>query len=240
MPASASGTDRMGCARMSIEGVAGPRRVVLASASPRRRQLIGALDIPVEVVPSGVTEDLPRQGEPAEQYVARLALAKALQVAEKTPDAIVLGADTTVALDGTLLGKPGTPAEAMAMLRDLRGRDHRVVTGVVALDAVNMRWLSSATSTVVRMRRYSEEEIQAYVASGEPFDKAGAYAVQDPAFRPAQEVRGCYLNVVGLPLCEVVALLGRLGIRPGLKTDWQVPQECRDCQLGQVKGTSPI
>lgn len=210
---------------------AGPRRLVLASASPRRRELIGALDIPVEVLPSNGVEDLPREGESAEDFAVRVALAKALQVAEKASDAIVLGADTTVELDGRLLGKPATSEEAVAMLRALRGRDHQVVTGVVALDAACMRWLSSATCSVVRMRQYTDEEIAAYVASGGPLDKAGAYAVQDPTFRPAQEVRGCYLNVVGLPLCQVVALLGRLGVQTRLKANWQVPRECRDCQL---------
>ncbi len=212
---------------------AGPGRVVLASASPRRRELIGALDIPVEIMPSSGAEDLPREGEPAEDFAVRVALAKALQVAEKAPGAIVLGADTTVELDGRLLGKPGTSEEAVAMLRALRGRAHQVVTGVVALDASSMRWLSSATCSVVRMRQYTDEEIAAYVASGGPLDKAGAYAVQDPTFRPAQEVRGCYLNVVGLPLCQVVARLGRLGVQARLKANWQVPRECRDCQLRQ-------
>ena len=121
------------------------------------------------------------------------------------------------------------------MLLLLRGGVHAVVTGVTALDGRSGRWLSASKSTEVRMRHYSDQAIAAYVASGEPMDKAGAYAVQDERFRPAQEVHGCYLNVVGLPLCELVDLLAGLGMHRQLRRDWELPEECRNCPLERVK-----
>ena len=209
----------------------GNRRLVLASGSPRRRTLIAAFVTPVEAIAPAGEEGPPRPGEPAEGFVRRLSLAKAEEVAKEAGRAIVLGADTTVVLDDQIIGKPASVSEATAILARLRGRTHRVVTGVTALDVESGRRLTSATSSEVAMRRYSDAEVEAYVGSGEPFDKAGAYAVQDALFHPAEGVAGCYLNVVGLPLCEVASLLSRLGAAVQTRPDWQPPAQCADCSL---------
>ena len=209
----------------------GNRRLVLASGSPRRRTLIAAFVPPVEAIAPTVEEGPPRPGEPAEEFVQRLSMAKAEEAATTVRRAIVLGADTAVVLDDQIIGKPASASEATATLGRLRGRTHRVVTGVTALDTESGRRLTSATSSEVTMRRYSDAEVEAYVRSGEPLDKAGAYAVQDAVFHPAEGVAGCYLNVVGLPLCEVASLLGRLGAAVQTRPGWQPPEQCVDCSL---------
>ena len=216
------------------------KRLVLASASPRRRELIGAFDRPVELR-TPVGEESPRRSdEPPEDYALRLALTKAEEVAAQAPGSVVLGADTAVVLDNEVMGKPADEAEAADMLSRLRGRAHRVVTGVVALDSDSGRRVSVSRSTDVVMREYSDAEVAAYVASGSPLDKAGAYAVQDRSFHPAESVDGYYLNVVGLPLCEVASVLTRLGQHAAFKAGWTPPDECRDCDLrhGQEAGAS--
>ncbi len=209
------------------------RRIVLASASPRRRELTQAFSPPLEQATSAVEETPPTPRESPEHYVLRMSAAKAADVSSRSGGALVLGADTAVVLDGEVLGKPGSVDQATQMLASLRGRTHRVVTGVTVLDAGSGRRASAATCTDVTMRRYSDAEIASYVASGQPFDKAGAYGVQDEAFDPAESVEGCYLNVVGLPVCRVVSLLGQLGGAPRLKADWSPPERCLDCPLGR-------
>ena len=215
----------------SQDAQSGRKRLVLASGSPRRRELVKALDQPMEVLAPSNHEAARRSGEPPEDYVLRLALAKAREVAKQTSDSVVLGADTAVVLDGEVRGKPANSPEATQMLRRLRGRTHRVVTGVVALDGDSGRRVASTRGTDVTMRRYSDGEVAAYVASGAPLDKAGAYAIQDSSFQPAESVEGCYLNVVGLPLCEVVTLLAQLGQSATLRPGWKPPVDCRDCPL---------
>jgi MAF protein len=196
--------------------VVGPARqrsagaLVLASASPRRRHLLGLLGRPFDVVVADVDET-PFPDEPPEVYARRLARTKALTVAQQWPGAAVLGADTVVVLDGQLLGKPGDPAEGGAMLRALRGRAHRVVTGV-ALVVGSEVVMQAATETTAWMRSYSDAEIDWYLGTGRPFDKAGGYAIQDADFRPVERIDGCYPNVVGLPLCEVRRALMRIGL----------------------------
>ena len=213
-----------------------PLQLVLASASPRRRELIKALDLPVRTTASSVAESASREGETPRDYVSRVSLDKVRRAARRAGDAIVLAADTAVAVDGEVLGKPADADEAARMLRKLRGRGHTVVTGVAAVDGATGRRLSVAKSTEVAMRCYSDREIADYVASGSPLDKAGAYGVQDQAFRPAEEIDGCYLNVVGLPLCEVVDLLEGLGVEVRLATGWRPPEECHDCPLAERQG----
>ncbi|HEY8477364.1 MAG TPA: Maf family protein [Chloroflexota bacterium] len=185
--------------------------LVLASASPRRRELLARLGFPLQVVVPGVPERI-LPGEDPARAAERLAREKAVAVAGAVGDRLVVAADTVVVDDGTPLGKPRTPSEAEAMLRRLRGRWHRVVTGVAVLDVAARRCYLGSVTTWVRMRAYADEELQAYVASGEPMDKAGGYAIQDERFRPVEAVRGCYANVVGLPLCQVVAGLRALGV----------------------------
>ena len=208
------------------------RQLILASASPRRRALIRALDIPARIVGSGDDEDAPYPNEPAHAYVQRLALAKARHaIAAHAPAAraLILGADTAVAIDSAILGKPVDQAHAARMLKLLRGRPHRVVSGIAILDAATGRHATAARASAVHMRRYTDAEIAAYIASAQPYDKAGAYAAQDAAFNPAARIDGCYLNVIGLPLCDVLRLLADFDVPARIKPDWRIPHGCPDC-----------
>ncbi len=204
-------------------------RLTLASGSPRRRELIRALDIDARIMGGGGDEDAPKPRETASAYVRRLALVKAQQARKAAADALILSADTTVDLDGILLGKPDDNAHAARMLTMLRGKTHKVVTGVALLDAANGKYATTAKATKVRMRHYSDAEIAAYIARGETQDKAGAYAAQDKIFNPAATINGCYLNVIGLPLCDVLRLLRDMGAPARLRRGWQPPAGCDDC-----------
>ena len=161
------------------------------------------------VVPSEVDETL--APGPAAAAVKRLALDKAQAVAARVAAGVVLGADTVVVIDGEALGKPATADDARQMLRRLRGREHEVVTGVAVVEAPGGRCETTAVVSRVRMADYGEADIEAYVASGEPFDKAGAYAIQGRAARFIVELRGSYSGVMGLPLYETAQLLDRAG-----------------------------
>ncbi|HEY7515161.1 MAG TPA: Maf family protein, partial [Vicinamibacteria bacterium] len=179
-------------------------RLILASASPRRRALLERLGLPFEVWPSGVEERL-AAGVPAPVLATTLARAKARDVAAGLratagAPALVLGADTLVVLEGRPLGKPASRDEARAMLHALRGRTHDVVTGLALLEAPGARERVEAVTSRVVMRPYGDAEVEAYVATGEPDDKAGAYAVQGAGGHLVARVEGCYTNVVGLPL----------------------------------------
>src|SRR5215208_3758183 len=180
--------------------------LTLASASPRRRELLAVLGLPFDVTAADVDETIAPSEDPG-QAAVRLARAKAEAVAWREWDALVLGADTVVILDGRSLGKPADPDEAMSMLRALRGRRHTVVTGVAFCDSRTGETRTAAPETAVSMRAYSHDEIAASIAAGTPFDKAGAYAIQDESFAPAERIDGCYCNVVGLPLWTVYQLL---------------------------------
>lgn len=188
------------------------RPLLLASASPRRRELLAALGVAFEVRPADIDESAP-PGLDATALARRLAVEKAAAVPVSGP-AVVLGADTVVALDGTLLAKPRDAAEARAMLTALRGRTHRVVTGVAVrrsgADEPDSR--SAVSEVSVTMRAYSDEEINSYVARGEPFDKAGGYGIQDAHFAPVARVEGCYCAVMGLGLWTTRRLLLAMGI----------------------------
>lgn len=193
-------------------------RLILASASPRRRELLERLGLPFEVRPSGIEEPL-AAGVPASTLTTTLARAKAADIADRLraagEAALVLSADTLVVLDGQPLGKPTSQGDARAMLRALRGRSHEVVTAVVvrAADPAG-RELTEAVVSQVLMRDYTDDEIAAYVATGEPDDKAGAYAVQGRGRRLVSRVDGCYTNVVGLPLRTTARLLRAFGLTP--------------------------
>lgn len=183
--------------------------LILASQSPRRRALLAALGLTFAVDAADVDET-PLAGESPDRLVCRLCRAKAQAVAGRHPRAVVLAADTVVTLDGQTLGKPADAAEATEMLRRLRGRTHTVFTAVaVARDgAVQTR----LTASQVTMRFYSDAEIATYVAGGDPFDKAGAYAIQDPTFAPVAAWRGCYTSIMGLPLAAAAELLAQAGV----------------------------
>jgi septum formation protein len=184
-----------------------PRRLVLGSASPRRRELLERLGLAVDVRPAQVDET-PRPGESPEGLVERLAVAKARAVAR--PGELALGADTVVVLDREILGKPAGATEAAGMLRRLSGRDHQVLTGVAIVGADGEVW-SVVESSTVRFATLSEREISWYLHSGEPFDKAGGYAVQGLAALFVEGVEGNFSNVVGLPLPATYRLLRQAG-----------------------------
>ena len=222
--------------------------LVLASASPRRREILSHLKLPFAVQPADVDET-PLPAESPADMVLRLSRAKAAKLSDErgkpagvdpaarrpaspagasrkadgapsdvdrhappgVDEKIVIAADTTVALDGLIIGKPTGAADAEYILRQLNGRMHQVFTGLTLCTAGGRQW-SALCETRVYMRRYDEAELLAYVASGEVYDKAGAYAIQDALFHPVERIEGCYLNVMGLPLCELINGLQALGI----------------------------
>jgi septum formation protein len=183
-----------------------PNMLVLASSSPRRRELLTQAGFSFDVHPAHIPEE-PYPGEEPIAYVTRLALEKAQVVYRELgdPQAVVLGADTTVTLDEHILGKPEDAADAARMLRLLSGRTHRVLTGVAVVSARHTE--AAAEVTAVSFRALTEEEIAAYIATSEPMDKAGAYAIQGRAARWIPHIEGCYFNVVGLPIARVCAML---------------------------------
>jgi septum formation protein len=186
--------------------------LILASASPRRRDLLAGLRARFHVVPSDVSEKL-LEGETPAAHVSRLALAKAMDVSKRIVDVWVLGADTIVLIDGQILGKPSDQDEARSMLAMLAGRTHKVFTGYAIVHArfPELRRVRYVTSEV-HIRELSAGEIADYVDTGEPMDKAGAYAIQGIGSGIVETVSGSYTNVVGLPLCEVARDLKELGI----------------------------
>jgi septum formation protein len=208
-------------------------KLLLASGSPRRRELLNLLGLDFEVTSPSVDE-VPLADEPPVSLVARLSRAKARAACpSSSPDAavyrrtIVVACDTVVALDGELLGKPGDAIEATTMLRRLRQRSSHAVYSAITLLALNTgRITTDVAETQVTMRAYTDAEIVAYVASGDPLDKAGAYAIQHAGFRPVAGLQGCYANVMGLPLCHLTRCLRAWGIKspPHVSV---VPQVCQ-------------
>jgi septum formation protein len=193
-------------------------RLILASASPRRRELLSRLGLPFEVRPGGIDEVLTREVD-APTLATALARAKARDIADQVRAAgdgpvLILGADTLVVLDGRPLGKPGSRDEARAMLQALRGRSHEVVTAVALIEVPGGREVTETVTSRVLMRPYGDPEIDAYVATGEPDDKAGAYAVQGIGGQLVARVEGCFENVVGLPLETTARLLRMFGLSP--------------------------
>jgi len=185
--------------------------LILASSSPRRQELLSLLDISLRIVPSDVEESF-LKGELPEEYVRRLAITKAQQVGEKFPEFWVLAADTIVVIEGEVLGKPKDTEEAESMLEKLSGREHQVITGYCLLHIHLGQKRERIVSSLVKFKRLSAEEIRWYINTGEPFDKAGGYAVQGKAAFMIKEIKGSYTNVVGLPLCEVIEDLQELGV----------------------------
>jgi MAF protein len=188
--------------------------IVLASNSPRRRQLLALGGWKFEIKPAELDESVLLDETPA-AYVRRLAEQKTLAIAEKLhPGNLVVAADTTVVHENEILGKPANAQEAASILRRLRGRRHEVYTGLAVLRLSDAALRSEVCVTKVFMRNFTEAEIQAYIATGDPLDKAGAYAIQHTGFDPVDRIEGCYANVVGLPLCGLTRLLHELGSEP--------------------------
>jgi septum formation protein len=188
--------------------------IILASRSPRRQELLRQVGIRVEIIPSMV-EERPLEGESPDEHVIRLAQEKAMEVAARYPGRWVIGADTIVLIDGEVLGKPRNRKEAVSMLQRLSGKEHRVYTGICLVGPDGEIKEIQSVMTRVIMKELSQKEIEGYVRTGEPFDKAGGYAIQGMGSAFIKEIHGSYSNVVGLPLCEVIDILKRIcGIVP--------------------------
>jgi len=196
-------------------------KIILASSSPRRAEVLRDAGIAFEVRAAQV-EEAARPGESARAMVARLAEAKARAVALEMeagrPGWLIIGADTTVEMDGEIFGKPHDAAHAIEMLTSLSGRTHHVLTGIFLLRLPDGAARSAVESTSVKFAPLRREEIETYVASGEPLDKAGAYGIQGHAGRFIPRIEGCYFNVVGLPLARLTELLHELGWRDDPRT----------------------
>lgn len=186
--------------------------LLLASNSPRRKQLLALGNWNFNIVVSDVDESQLADETPKD-YVLRLAQAKALAVVEKAhPENIIIGSDTAVVDDNEILGKPKDEMDAVRMLKQLRGHTHQVFTGVAVYRVDGESMLTELCVTDVPMRNYSDDEIQAYVKTGDPLDKAGAYAIQHPDFQPVESMSGCYASVMGLPMCHVLRTLKKLDV----------------------------
>ncbi len=190
------------------------RRIVLASSSPRRQELLSKVGLDFEVIPAAFDESA-ASGSP-DQVVKELALEKAREVARKLEheqDALVIGADTVVYIDGKILGKPGDDREAALMLGMISGRTHVVYTAIAIVDTVTGKTLVECEESRVHIRDLEPGEIDAYVRTGEPGDKAGAYAVQGTGSVIVDRIEGCYFNVVGLPMSRLALMLKEFGVR---------------------------
>jgi MAF protein len=197
--------------------------LVLASNSPRRKELLALAGLPFEILVSNVDET-PRANESPRNYVLRLAEEKARASSLRADvGQVVLAADTTVVDADALLGKPADPSEAKRMLRQLRGRVHQVYTGIAVLRVSDGHLVRDVCVTDVPMRDYSDAEIDNYVATGDPLDKAGAYAIQHANFQPVASMAGCFASVMGLPLCHVTRLLLQMDVLPSA----DVPAACQ-------------
>ena len=204
--------------------------VILASASPRRKELFALLGFEFQVVPAEV-EESPQHSETAPDYVIRLAEEKAQWVgARQDSSALIVAADTTVVDNGRILGKPADDADAEHMLRRLRGNLHKVYSGIAVAWDGDLH--SDLCETDVPMRNYSDQEMQAYIGSGDPLDKAGAYAIQHSGFHPVENLNGCYTNVMGLPICHLARALENVGVKVSL----DIPIVCQE----QIDYVCPI
>lgn len=187
--------------------------IILASSSPRRRELLNQAGIPFTVMPADVDEENAELSGTPEQKAEQLAYMKAAAVAEKIGKGMVLGADTIVVCAGEVFGKPVDRADARSMLATLNGREHQVITGIAVLDAAKGTARIGHEVTRVRFSQLLPEEIEAYINSEEPFDKAGSYAVQGRGALMVEGIDGCYTNVVGLPLRKLYTLLKEFGVQ---------------------------
>jgi MAF protein len=186
--------------------------LILASGSPRRHGLLSLFGVDFQVHSSDVDERV-ISGESPKDYVLRLAISKSLSINPLSAERLVVIAADTAVVDGDqILGKPGSQLQAIEMLNTLRARTHNVLSGLAVRDTKRDEILTDLCSTQVKMRDYNETEIYDYIASGDPMDKAGAYAIQNSGFNPVAQITGCYANVVGLPICHLAELFNRLEI----------------------------
>lgn len=187
------------------------KKLFLASASPRRKELLELIGLDFEVVPSDYEENLNLKNNPA-GIVRNLALGKAKNVAEKVENGIVIGSDTVVVLKGKILGKPKTKEDAKEMLNDISDRKLEVYSGVALVEAESNRFLTDYVVSEVKIKKLSKEEIENYVASGEPLDKAGAFGIQGKGALIVKSIKGDYFNIVGLPLFKLSEMLKEFGV----------------------------
>ena len=185
--------------------------IILASASPRRKELLEQIGIPYKILPSGVEEDMSKIEGTPEEKVEKLALNKAMDVAGKLSSGLVLGADTAVVLGKDIMGKPKTYDEGYSMLKKLSGNTHLVITGLALINAENMRYITGHEITEVVFDTLTDNKIKWYLETGEYKDKAGSYGIQGKGAVFVKEIRGCYFNVVGLPLFKLTEMLERFG-----------------------------
>lgn len=209
------------------------KKLILASNSPRRKELLSLLEWPFTVLPADINESR-RAGEAPAHYVRRLACEKAQTIAARE-NGLVLAADTIVVDGDELLGKPADATEARRMLAQLRGRVHQVLTGIALIDTETGQTFEDVCQTDVPMRRYSDAEITAYIATGDPLDKAGAYAIQHAGFHPVAGLEGCFASVMGLPLCHLWVGLRQFGRMP----PEDLPERCQhwldyDCPIFEM------
>jgi septum formation protein len=187
------------------------KRIILASASPRRKELLEKIGLKFEVEPSNYAEDL-RSGLSPDELVRSISLEKAKAIASKHKKAVVIAADTFIVFRGKIMGKPVTEAEARKMLMVLKGKPHSVITGFTILDTDKNKVLTKSVETVVHIKDLTSDEIEAYVKSGEPLDKAGAYAIQGLGSVIVERIEGDYFNIIGLPLSALAEGLKEFGI----------------------------
>jgi septum formation protein len=188
------------------------KKIVLASASPRRRELLELIGLVFEVDPGNAAEDLDPELSPHE-LAKTISLQKALEVARKHVNAIVIAADTFIVFQGRIIGKPATEAGAKEILTTLCGTSHSVITGFTVLDTGDNRTVSRAIETIVHMKQLTPDEIDAYIRTKEPMDKAGAYAIQGTGSLIVDRIEGDYFNVIGLPLRSLAECLKQFGIK---------------------------
>jgi 23S rRNA (uracil1939-C5)-methyltransferase len=209
------------------------QKLILASTSPRRQEILSKLGLPFNLDNIRVEEpNDPQTEEDSVAFSGNRAISKAQSSVKTLTHGTVISADTVVELDGIILEKPKDEAEAASMLKALRGREHRVVTSIALIDAATGKVAQGYRASRVMMRNYTDEEIYRYIASGSPMDKAGAYGIQDKDFLPASEIRGCYLNIMGLPVCTLLKMLGQFGITMDLNPlqgEWEQLRECEAC-----------
>ncbi len=208
--------------------------LLLASQSPRRRELLKLLGISFKAAAANVDESLLPKESPAD-YVLRLSQEKARACADSTKKQLVIGSDTAVADGNEILGKPKNAEEAARMLHRLRGRVHQVYTGIAVYESQSGRFFTDISVSDVPMRAYDNAEVETYIATEDPLDKAGAYAIQHPDFHPVENFSGCYAGVMGLPLCHLAVLLRKSGV----DIDAEMPQRCQrflayNCTLSET------
>ncbi|NLW45882.1 MAG: septum formation inhibitor Maf [Firmicutes bacterium] len=186
--------------------------IILASMSPRRFELMSKLGLDFQVIPSDITEVIPKSSDSPGELVTKLALHKASDVAGKLEKALVIGADTLVVLEEMIFGKPSGPDEAVNMLKALSGKTHSVYTGIAIIQVSTGQTETGYCETKVKFKPVSTAEIQSYVATGEPLDKAGAYGIQGKGGALVAGIEGCYFNIVGLPLSQLADMLQKFQV----------------------------